>query len=152
MILGPVSLLDCMVFCLFLTPQLLWRVGFLDTLLTVVQAVPFLCKLSCPLAISKGKHRSSCSRAVLRLPVEYIRERYFHTQQQQSPFVRQASAFEDFVIRCVRYAFANFDPKIGRVFFSKEVALPFLRFRLLRHGYLRPPLFWREINGVSPGS
>ncbi len=30
------------------------------------------------------------------------------------------------------------------VFFSKQVALPFLRFRMLRHGYLGSPVYWRE--------
>lgn len=35
---------------------------------------------------------------------------------------------------------------IGRVFFSKEVALPFLRFRMLRHGYLKCPIPWREVS------
>jgi acetyl esterase/lipase len=35
---------------------------------------------------------------------------------------------------------------IGRVFFSKQVSLPFLRFRMLRHGYLRCPLPWREVS------
>ncbi|KAK3722263.1 hypothetical protein LTR37_002696 [Vermiconidia calcicola] len=28
----------------------------------------------------------------------------------------------------------------------KGVALPFLRFRMLRHGYLRCPIYWREVN------
>jgi hypothetical protein len=68
--------------------------------------------------------------------------------------VQQASLFEDFVIRCVRYAFANIPSSIGRVFFSKMVALPFLRFRMLRHGYFRSPIQWREVEQVcqnSPG-
>jgi acetyl esterase/lipase len=34
---------------------------------------------------------------------------------------------------------------IGRVFFSKPVSLPFLRWRMLRHGYLRSPLSWKEV-------
>jgi hypothetical protein len=33
---------------------------------------------------------------------------------------------------------------VGRVFFSKPVALPFLRWRLLRHGYLQCSVAWRE--------
>ncbi|KAL1643864.1 hypothetical protein SLS58_004537 [Diplodia intermedia] len=34
---------------------------------------------------------------------------------------------------------------IGRVFFSKPVALPFLRWRMLRHGYLHSPISWRDV-------
>ena len=33
----------------------------------------------------------------------------------------------------------------GRVFFSKAVALPFLRFRMLRHGFVHSPIRWREV-------
>ncbi|KAI1378325.1 alpha/beta-hydrolase [Hypoxylon crocopeplum] len=123
MILGPVSYLDCLVFCVFLTPQLIIHVGLLETVLVVLQCLPFL---------------------VFELPFKFIRERYFVGYEKQSPFVQKASPFEDFVVRCVRYAFANIPPKVGRVFFSKSVALPFLRFRLLRHGYLRSPVHWHE--------
>jgi hypothetical protein len=64
--------------------------------------------------------------------------------EKRPTFVRTASLFEDVVVRCIRYAFANIPPGIGRVFFVKEVALPFLWFRLLRHGYLGSPIHWRE--------
>lgn len=70
-------------------------------------------------------------------------------QQNRNPFVQQASLFEDFVIRCVRYAFANIPAKIGAVFFSRPVALPFLRFRLLRHGYVRSPISWQDVEQGS---
>lgn len=85
---------------------------------------------------------------VLKLPYSFIRERFLIGYNKQSPFVQKATPFEDFVIRCVRYAFANIPPKVGRVFFSKPVALPFLRFRILRHGYLRSPVHWNEYNDV----
>ena len=45
----------------------------------------------------------------------------------------------------MRFAFAKIDAKIGRVFFSKWVAYPFFRFRLLRHGFLNSPIFYKEI-------
>lgn len=48
MILGPISYLDCLVFCVFLAPQLLLRVGLLGTLATGLQCLPFLCKLDPP--------------------------------------------------------------------------------------------------------
>ncbi|KAH6654580.1 Alpha/Beta hydrolase protein [Truncatella angustata] len=123
MILGPISYLDCIVFCVFLAPQLLIHVGLFETVGVALQCLPFL---------------------LLKLPYEFIRERFFADPSKQSPFVQVASPFEDFVIRCVRYAFANVPPKVGRVFFSKPVALPFLRFRMLRHGFLRKPVHWRE--------
>ena len=34
---------------------------------------------------------------------------------------------------------------IGAVFFSKPVALPFMRWRMLRHGYLRSPVHYEEV-------
>ena len=83
---------------------------------------------------------------VVRLPIQIINERFLVPRRNRSPFVKQASVFQDFVIRCVRYAFAEFPAKIGRVFFSKEVALPFMRFRMFRHGYVHPPLKWKEID------
>lgn len=84
------------------------------------------------------------SRIVLRLPFEFIHERYLTHPSQQLPFTQGASFFEDFVIRCVRYAFSNIPAGVGRVFFSKHVSLPFLRWRMLRHGYLRSPIYWDE--------
>ncbi|KAK9414142.1 putative Alpha/Beta hydrolase protein [Seiridium unicorne] len=123
MILGPISYLDCFIFCIFLAPQLLLRVGLFETLGVALQCLPFL---------------------LFQLPFEFLRERFLLSRTEQSPFVQVASPFEDFVIRCVRYAFANIPPKVGRVFFSKPVALPFLRFRMLRHGILKKPVHWHE--------
>ncbi|KAK8138186.1 hypothetical protein PG984_001566 [Apiospora sp. TS-2023a] len=127
MILGPVSYLDCIVFCVFLAPQLLIHVGPIETLAVVLRCLPFL---------------------VYKLPASFIHERYYTSRSQQSPFVQKAAPFEDFVVRCVRYAFANIPPKVGRVFFSRQVALPFLRFRMLRHGLVRSPIHWHEYEDV----
>lgn len=44
MILGPVSYLDCIVFCVFLAPQLLVHVGLVETLGVILRCLPFLCK------------------------------------------------------------------------------------------------------------
>ena len=30
----------------------------------------------------------------------------------------------------------------------KSVSLPFLRFRMLRHGYLHSPIYWHEVHMV----
>ncbi|KAN0095260.1 alpha/beta-hydrolase [Hyaloscypha variabilis] len=125
MILGQVSWLDCFVFLVFLAPQLIIHVGFFPTLFCGLKALPFL---------------------VLSLPLTFIYERLLLSREHRSPFVQQASWFEDIVIRCVRYAFAYIPASIGRVFFSKWVALPFLRFRMLRHGYFRSPIHWHEVN------
>jgi hypothetical protein len=43
MILGPISLIDCFVFCFYLAPQLLRQAGFFPTALVVLKAIPFLC-------------------------------------------------------------------------------------------------------------
>ena len=61
----------------------------------------------------------------------------------RSKFTRSASLFEDLVILCVRYAFANIPANVGRVFFSKHVALPFMRWRMLRHVFFRSPVSWK---------
>lgn len=86
----------------------------------------------------------------LVIPYQFVRERYLLSSKQRSPFVRKATPFQDFVIRCVRYAFANMPAFIGRVFFSKGVSLPFLRFRMLRHGIVTSPIRWTEVKRVSP--
>ncbi|KAF4992973.1 hypothetical protein FGRMN_6777 [Fusarium graminum] len=125
MILGPISLIDCGVFLIFLAPQLIWNAGFFLTLFTAIKALPFL---------------------LIRLPYEFITDRYLTHPSRQLPFTQTASVFEDFVIRCVRYAFANIPAKVGRVFFGKHVALPFIRWRMLRHGYIRSPVHYREYN------
>ncbi|KAJ4419343.1 hypothetical protein N0V82_005031 [Gnomoniopsis sp. IMI 355080] len=123
MILGPVSYLDCLVFCIFLAPQLILDVGLFETIKVTLQCLPFL---------------------VFQLPAGFIQERFLLSTEAQPAFVRQASPFEDVVVRCVRYAFANISPKVGRVFFGKKVALPWMRWRMLRHGILRSPVHWRE--------
>ncbi|KAH8894755.1 alpha/beta-hydrolase [Thozetella sp. PMI_491] len=121
--LGPVSFLDCAVFCFFLAPALVWQAGLVATVLCVLQCLPFL---------------------IITLPLQFLSDHLLAAPSRRSPFVRQATLFEDLVVRCVRYAFANVPAKIGRIFFSREVALPFLRWRMLRHGYLRSPIHWRE--------
>ena len=73
-------------------------------------------------------------------------DRYIYTRDLQAPFVREATPFQDFVIRCVRYAFAYISANIARIFFSKRVALPWLRWRMLRHGYLSSPVPWKEVH------
>lgn len=80
------------------------------------------------------------------MPCGLIKERLFTQKDRRTPFVQVASLFQDVVIRCVRYAFAEMPAKIGKVFFCKGVALPFIRFRMMRHGYFRKPMFWKEVN------
>ncbi|KAG4282808.1 hypothetical protein FPRO06_09481 [Fusarium proliferatum] len=123
MILGPVSLVDCGVFLMFLAPQLMWHAGFFLTLFTGLRALPFL---------------------LIRLPYEFVTDRYLTHSTRQLAFTQTATVFEDLVIRCVRYAFSNIPAKVGRVFFGKYVALPFIHWRMLRHGYVRSPVHYRE--------
>ncbi|CZS91435.1 related to hydrolase [Rhynchosporium agropyri] len=124
MILGQISWLDCFVFLLFLAPQLIIHIGFFPTLFCGIKALPFL---------------------FIRLPLKFLYERYLLAKASQPPFVQQASWFEDIVIRCVRYAFASIPADIGKVFFSKGAATPFLRWRMLRHGFVKKPVHWEEI-------
>lgn len=42
MILGPISYLDCIVFCVFLAPQLLLELGLIETIQIILQVLPFL--------------------------------------------------------------------------------------------------------------
>ena len=44
MILGPINGLDCLAFVIFLIPQLLYHVAFVQLLGVAIQMVPFLCK------------------------------------------------------------------------------------------------------------
>ncbi|OWP01093.1 hypothetical protein B2J93_6543 [Marssonina coronariae] len=123
MILGQISWLDCIVFLIFLAPQLLIHVGVFPTLVCGLKALPFI---------------------LIRLPLTFIHDHFFQEKSRRPP-LQQASWFEDVVIRCVRYAFANIPAEIGRVFFSKGAAGPFLRWRMLRHGYMRKPIHWEEV-------
>jgi len=79
------------------------------------------------------------------MPYEFINERYLTYNSGQSPWVRHATPFQDIVIRCVRYAFAFIPATIGKVFFSKNVAMPFFHFRKFRHGYWNSTIHWEEI-------
>ena len=158
MILGQISYVDCVVFLICLIPQLLIQSNFFELLFCGLRAVPFICEL-CQLSIfyppyaAKKKKRKKDSypdpKIVIQIPCQFIRERYFTPESQRSPFVQQASPFQDFVIRCVRYAFAHIPANLGRVFFSRPVALPFLWFRMLRHGFRKPTIPWYEVTKVS---
>ncbi|KAF9691516.1 hypothetical protein EKO04_010437 [Ascochyta lentis] len=127
MILNQISYLDCVAFLIFLAPQLLIQIGLLPLLKWLIPAIPFI-----------------VYEAIV-IPYQFIRERYILPVERRSPFVKKATPFQDFVIRCVRYAFANMPAFIGRVFFSKGVSLPFLRFRMLRHGIVTSPIRWTEV-------
>ena len=83
--------------------------------------------------------------AVVQLPLRFIGERYLLPRDKRSAFVQSATVFQDVVIRCVRYAFAHVDSRIGRVFFSKKVAYPFFRWRMLRNGFLLLPIGVHEV-------
>lgn len=83
-------------------------------------------------------------RQALRWVMERGQRNQRHQQLQPPPFSQRVTLFEDVVVRCIQYAFANVPPRIGRVFFAREVALPYLWFRLMRKGYFGSPIYWRE--------
>ncbi|KAJ4363476.1 hypothetical protein N0V83_009770 [Neocucurbitaria cava] len=124
MILSQISYLDCIAFLIFLTPQLLIQIGVIPILTWLLPALPHL---------------------ALVIPYQFVRERFFIPHEHRTLFVKKATPFQDLVIRFVRYAFANMPAFLGRVFFSKAVSLPFLRFRMLRHGIVTSPIRWTEI-------
>ena len=142
MILSPISLIDCAVFVLCLIPNLFYQVGIRQTFHVVVQVLPFLGMLE-PACV----YASILTPAtVFQLPHQLIVERYLISEKQRSPFTQNATLFQDLVVRCVRYAFTNIPAHVARVFFSKWVAYPFFRFRLLRCGYLRMPIQCDELD------
>ncbi|KAH7076111.1 Alpha/Beta hydrolase protein [Paraphoma chrysanthemicola] len=124
MILSQISYLDCFAFLVFLAPQILLQIGILPVLKWLVPVLPWL---------------------VLVVPYQFIRDRLFVPHEHRTPFVQKATPFQDVVIRFVRFAFANMPAFIGRTFFSKAVSLPFLRFRMLRHGFVTSPIRWTEV-------
>lgn len=101
MILSSISASDILIFLLFLAPNLLISISPPLLISTILHALPNLLFL---------------------IPYQLIRERYFTPHSNRSPYVQRATFFQDVVIRCVRYAFANMPASIGAVFFSKPVA------------------------------
>jgi acetyl esterase/lipase len=142
MILSQISYLDCIAFLVFLTPQILLQIGLVPVLKWLIPALPWL-----------GMYRMTRTLSMLILivpkvfaiPYQFIRERFFVPYENRTPFVKKATPFQDLVIRFVRFAFANMPAFIGRTFFSKAVSLPFLRFRMLRHGYVTSPIRWTDV-------
>ncbi|KAK6543907.1 hypothetical protein TWF694_000626 [Orbilia ellipsospora] len=78
--------------------------------------------------------RNAASLLVFELPVAFIRDHFLLPYTQRPALVNSSTLFQELVIRLVKYAFSNLPSDIARVFFKKEIALPFYRFRLLRHG------------------
>jgi acetyl esterase/lipase len=142
MILGQISYLDCLAFLVFLAPQLLIQIGLSPILKWLIPALPWL-----GMATQFAQYAKLMLTApkVFVIPYQFVRERFFTSHEQRTPFVQKATLFQDFVIRFVRFAFANMPAYIGRTFFSKAVSLPFLRFRMLRHGIVTSPIRWTEI-------
>lgn len=142
MILSQISYLDCVAFLVFLAPQLLIQIGIIPLLTWLLPQLP---------SLGESQHTRNLGVLILiafkaiLIPYQFIRERFLVPHEHRAPFVKKATPFQDFVIRFVRYAFANMPAFLGRVFFSKAVSLPFLRFRMLRHGIVTSPIRWTEI-------
>ncbi|KFY73785.1 hypothetical protein V499_06142 [Pseudogymnoascus sp. VKM F-103] len=100
-------------------------------------------------------HSPSCPRQtanlriVIKLPISIVNDRYLLGRFTTKPFARRATLFEDAVVRCVHYGFTNIKPPIARIFFVKGVSWPFLRYRMLRHGYLFLPVHLEDIEQES---
>lgn len=73
-----------------------------------------------------------------------VRQRRWASPSARTAFTRGSTVFEDFIVRCVRWSFVALPVPLGRVFFHKWVVLPFVRWRMLRHGYPTWPVRWNE--------
>ncbi|KAG6005062.1 hypothetical protein E4U21_000518 [Claviceps maximensis] len=123
MILGPVSIVDCLVAGLIIAPQLLWTTGLLATVQLVYAALPLV---------------------FFVLPLHFL-ARLFRSKNAQHLVIRESSVFEDFIIQIVRYGFTHFPTKSLRVFLSKQFAYPFLKWRMeqvLQEGQTRASGLW----------
>ncbi|KAK6348351.1 hypothetical protein TWF718_006149 [Orbilia javanica] len=128
--LGLVSWLDCLVFVGFLIPQLLIdpHAGIIKVVSWLFTAIPYF---------------------VFTLPSLLFHDHILLFKHERPDFVNNSTLFQELVIRLVRYSFANLPSDIGRVFFKREVVMPFYKFRLLRNGILPgsvPPWNPEEIN------
>ncbi|OBT55842.1 hypothetical protein VE04_03750 [Pseudogymnoascus sp. 24MN13] len=128
MILGPITIVDCFVFVFLLFPQQLLHNGLFDLITCGLRTLPFL---------------------FIKLPISIVNDRYLLGRFTTKPFARRATLFEDAVVRCVHYGFTNIKPPIARIFFVKGVSWPFLRYRMLRHGYLFLPVHLEDIKQES---
>src|SRR5258707_393569 len=59
MILGPVSLLDCVIFVLFLLPNLLVQVGLVQ-ILSLIKVIPFLGTFPSSPSYQRSRHMLGC--------------------------------------------------------------------------------------------
>ncbi|OBT64678.1 hypothetical protein VE03_05900 [Pseudogymnoascus sp. 23342-1-I1] len=128
MILGPITIVDCFVFIFLLFPQQLLHNGLFDLITCGLRILPFL---------------------FIKLPISIVNDRYLLGRFTTKPFARRSTLFEDAVVRCVHYGFTNIKPPIARIFFVKGVSWPFLRYRILRHGYLFLPVHLEDIGQGS---
>ena len=112
--LGPVSLIDCVVFVLLLAPQLLLQAGIGPTLVTALSALPFV---------------------AVTLPSELAAYYLWPRRTGANDGGGRRPLFQLVVLCCTRWAFRCVPSSVGRVFFAKQVVMPFWRFRFLRHGH-----------------
>ena len=103
MILGQIAYVDCLVFLIFLIPQLLLRVNFFQLITVAIEALPFFSTPTITNICGNSSPPSANVFAVIKLPHQYFNERFFVEKSKRSPFVQQATPFEDFIIRIVRY-------------------------------------------------
>lgn len=73
------------------------------------------------------------------MPVEFVYKRYLQPRADRSQFALESDFFEHFIIVVVRHAFKILPPKVSRVLMTKQVAVPLLRWRMLRQSYCQYP-------------
>ena len=114
MILGQISYLDCLAFLVLLIPQLLLRTKWLQLIEVAVRALPFL-RTWHELRCLEYARDIDSTMVVIQLPYQFLHDHLLLSKARRPPFVQQATLFEDFVIRIVRYAFAKMPASIGIV-------------------------------------
>ena len=136
--LGIIMWIDRAAFVVFLIPQLILQVGIVDLATCLIGVLPFL-----------GDYQNHSIGIKLVLTLLPDRNPPSPTGTLSGAFVAWQSGAT--LLRparnSVRYAFAKIPASVGKGLFSAVVALPFIRFRMLRQGHLQSPIYHQEISG-----
>ena len=89
MMLGQISYLDCLVFLIFLAPQLLIQINVLELAVCIVQALPFLCKF-CEIFLLESAPAELTS---LRVAIPIHSRALLHAQERQVAVCEASNAF-----------------------------------------------------------
>jgi hypothetical protein len=110
----PLSWTECILFSVILFPNLFLELPVQEFLILCFLAIPFRKKpRTCGIPTNVI--------VLFILPLQLIYDRYSTSDDW--------TFFQNLVLRCVRFAFANLSATGGRVLFSERQAFPFNRYR-----------------------